>query len=289
MSDLYQAVTDRIVATLERGAPPWVRPWASLPDAVPINAGTRKPYRGVNFTLLSLEAVACGYASNQWLTYRQALEQRAQVRRGEHGTPIVFWQRRATQTEDPEDEPSERRRPFLRAYTVFNVAQIDGLPEPVSSVRPVGWTATEQAEALLHASGATIRHGGVEAYYCPTTDAIQLPTKAAFPAAAGYYGTALHELTHWTGHTARCHRQLRNRFGEAAYAAEELIAELGAAFLCAHCGIDGELRHAGYLASWLVVLRQDKRAIFTAAAQAQRAADYVLRLAEFVGTDALAA
>jgi antirestriction protein ArdC len=205
MFDLYQHVTDRIVAALEQGAPPWVRPWAQLPSGVPTNRSSHKAYRGVNFTLLSLEAAVHGYAVNQWLTYRQALQLGAQVRRGEQGATVVFWQLRDVESDDPDAEPPERRRPFLRAYTVFNVDQVDGLPT-AHPVRPVDWAPEQQAEALLHASGASIRHAGAQAYYDPATDAIRLPPRSAFAAPAGYYGTALHELTHWTGHEQRCHR-----------------------------------------------------------------------------------
>ena len=138
-------------------------------------------------------------------------------------------------------------------------------------------------------SEAIIRHGGSKAFYRPSTDEIQMPPRAAFPHASGYYNVALHELTHWTSHESRCNRKLEGRFGDESYAAEELIAEMGAAFLCAHCRIDGELRHTSYLASWLKVLRNDKRAIFTASAQAQRAADYILSLTQPQAITALAA
>lgn len=295
MHDLYQSVTDRIVAALETGAPPWVRPWSTITEAIPINAKARRPYRGINFALLSMEASAHGYPVSRWLTYRQALELGGQVRRGEHGTTVVFWQLRrvgvtAETFPDDGEAPSlaDKVYPLLRAYTVFNVAQVDGLPASYTETSLAAWEPEAKAEELLLMSGAEIRHGGAKAFYRPSTDEIQMPPRAAFASATGYYNTALHELTHWTGHDTRCNRQLVGRFGDAAYAAEELIAEMGSAYLCAHCRLDGELRHAGYLASWLKVLRSDKRAIFTAAAQAQRAADYLLRLANPVGDDAAA-
>jgi antirestriction protein ArdC len=294
MSDLYQAVTDRILAALEQGAPPWVRPWSTLPEAIPMNAQSRRPYRGVNFALLSLQAASHGYDVNRWLTYRQASELGAQVRRGAHGTTVVFWQLRrvaATAETFPDDDPPslpDKVYPLLRAYTVFNVAQVDDLPAAYTTVAKTSWEPEAKAEELLLMSGATVRHGGTKAFYSPGADEIQLPPRAAFAGPAGYYNVALHELTHWTGHASRCNRLLAGRFGDAAYAAEELIAEMGAAYLCAHCHLDGELRHASYLASWLKVLRADKRAIFAAASQAQKAADYVLRLANPVGDPALA-
>ena len=284
MHDLYRTVTDRIVAGLERGTPPWVRPWSTITDAIPVNAQSRRPYRGINFALLSLEAASSGHPVNRWLTYRQAMELGGQVRRGEHGSMVVFWQLRnvaaTAETFSDEAVPSLPTKvyPLLRAYTVFNVAQVDGLPTTLSAPGRVAWEPEARAEELLLMSAASIRHGGTKAFYSPASDEVHLPSRAAFASAASYYNVALHELTHWTGHPSRCHRQLTGRFGDAAYAAEELVAELGSAYLCAHCRLDGELRHESYLASWLKVLRADKRAIFTAATLAQRAADYVLRL-----------
>ena len=146
---------------------------------------------------------------------------------------------------DPgEEDLHERVIPLLRAFTVFNVSKIDGVPPALQAVERHAWDPDARAEELLLMCGATIRHGGSRAFYRPGDDAIQLPPPSAFPDPKGYYGTALHELTHWTAHTSRCNRQLGQRFGDQAYAAEELIAEMGAAFLCAHCRLDGELHHA---------------------------------------------
>lgn len=296
MNDLYREITGRIVAALERGAPPWVRPWSSVPEAIPMNAQTRRPYRGVNFTLLSLTGAVKGYELNRWLTYRQALELGGQVRRGEEGSTVVFWQLRKVlatadarpQDEDPSNLP-ERVYPLLRAYTVFNVAQVDRLPKELSVAPKPTWQPEARAEELLLMSGATIRHGGSQAFYAPREDAIQLPPRQAFPAADAYYATALHELTHWTSPAGRCNRQLGQRFGDEAYAAEELIAEMGSAFLCAHCRIDGQLQHPSYLGHWLKVLRADRRAIFVASSKAQQAADYILGLADPTRANARAA
>lgn len=179
--------------------------------------------------------------------------------------------------------------PLLRAFTVFNLAQVEGIPEALRSTERQTWEPEARAEELLLMSGATIRHGGSRAFYRPGDDEIHLPPPRVFPQAAAYYATALHELTHWTSGASRCNRQLGQRFGDHAYAAEELIAEIGAAFLCAFCRIDGELHHTEYLASWLQVLRSDKRAIFVAATRAQQAADFVLRLAQPPGQEAMAA
>jgi len=273
-----------------------VKLWSTGIDTLAMNGGARRPYRGVNILLLELEAATHGYPLQRWLTYRQALEMGGQVRKGERGTTVVFWQLRkigATVDSFPErDEVDlhERVIPLLRAYTVFNFAQIDGLPASVCATEQRVWDAEAQAEDVLAASGARIQHGGSKAYYQPAVDQIQLPPRPAFATAANYNATALHELAHWAAHPSRCHRDLFGRFGDDAYAAEELIAEMGSAFLCAHCRIDGQLQHASYLSSWLRVLRADKRAIFVAATKAQQAADFVLSLAlRPVEADALAA
>ena len=251
-----------------------------------MNAESRRPYRGVNFLTLTIEAQAHGYSRNRWLTYRQAGALGGQVRKGEHGTPVVFWKLREIGDDDP------RVIPLLRAYTLFNVAQIDGLPPAMAEPPPSAptWTGDEAAELLIEASGADIRHGGFRAFYTPGGDYIQIPPRTTFAASSGYYATTLHELVHWSGHASRLDRQLGGRFGDDAYAAEELIAEMGAAFLCAQCRIDGHLQHASYVSSWLKVLRNDKRAVFVAGTKAQNAADFLLaRCTETSGAEALAA
>ena len=202
------------------------------------------------------------------------------VRKGEHGTPIVFFKMHEVDAADVEHRPADARKviPMLRSFTVFNVDQVDGLPSAMTpTVSPTAtWDSLDVAEQLINASGATVRHGGSQAFYSPSEDLIQLPARSAFAAATDYYGTALHELTHWTGHPDRCYRPLGRRHGIDAYAFEELIAEMGAAFLTNHCRLPGQLQHASYIASWLAALRNDKRLIFTAASQAQRAADWLL-------------
>ena len=293
--DLYSETTARIVAALERGVAPWVRPWSEDVDGAAVNAGSRRPYRGINAVLLGLQATSQGYALNRWVTYRQAAELGAKVRYAERGTTVVLWRlRKLAATADTYPDPGEqdlhaRVIPLLRAFTVFNLAQLADVPASLQSIEPIQWEPQGRAEELLLRSGATVRHGGSRAFYRPGDDEIHLPPPRVFRAAEQYYATALHELTHWTSPPARCNRQLGQRFGDDAYAAEELIAEMGAAFLCAHCRIDGELHHADYLASWLKVLRQDKRAIFVAATRAQQAADYILRLARPPEGEALAA
>ena len=212
--DLYANVTGRIIDALERGAPPWVRPWSQDVDSVPMNAASRRPYRGINALLLTLEANSHGYALNRWLTYRQASELGGQVRRGERGTTVVLWKLRklsATANAYPDEgEPDlhERVIPLLRAFTVFNLAQVDGVPATLQAVERHDWNPDASAENLLQMSGATIRHGGSRAFYRPSDDEIHLPPPRAFADAGRYYATALHELCHWSSHPSRCNRQL---------------------------------------------------------------------------------
>ena len=281
--DLYQSVTDKIIAALEAGTPPWVCPWTRVQGSLaPANLSTGRPYRGINTLLLNVQAITQGYALNRWLTFQQARNLGGCVRRGETGTQIVFFKmlecddqssRRAAN-----DEPGRKVIPLLRSFTVFNAAQVDDLPEALTvvSAPPEHWSPIEAAEALLARSGADIRHGGDRAFYRPADDVIQLPLPTVFPQASSYYATALHELTHWTGAPDRCNRVLTGRQHIESYAYEELVAEMGAAFLSSHCGLPGELQHASYIASWLNALRNDKRLIFTAASLAQKAADYLL-------------
>ncbi|WP_288132401.1 zincin-like metallopeptidase domain-containing protein, partial [Accumulibacter sp.] len=199
---------------------------------------------------------------------------------------LVVYADRFTKTEtNDKGEESEREIPFLKAYTVFNVAQIEGLaaelyepPAPRDGSRTPELIAA--AESFFAATGATVRHGGNRAYFAPGPDVIQLPPVEAFTDAESYAATKAHEFIHWTGHKSRLDRAFGQRFGDAAYAFEELVAELGAAFLCAELAVTPDIRedHAAYLAHWLKVLKEDRRAIFTAAAQAQRAADYLATL-----------
>jgi antirestriction protein ArdC len=282
MKDFYQDVTNRIVAAIEAGTPPWVKPW-SVSDQRPKNAATGRLYRGVNYVLLALEADAKGYAESRWLTYRQAAALNAQVRGGESGTGIVFY--KLHEVDDAKTEGEKKVVPLLRTFTVFNVAQIDGLPAPTEPPKPVAWDAHLEAELVLSSSGAEIHHGGEHAYYHRGQDVIHLPPCRSFAERGAYYSTALHELVHWAGHTKRCNRDLSGRFGNDSYAMEELVAELGSAFLCAHCRIDGRLQHSAYLHSWLQVLKSDKRAIFTASAKAQQAADLLLGSVEVEHTE----
>jgi antirestriction protein ArdC len=273
-SDKYVAVTDRIIAQLEAGCAPWVRPWKQ--SRVPANAFTNRPYRGANIVSLWLTQTIEAYPTADWLSFRQALHLGGNVRKGEHGTPILFYS--ILERDDDRAKDGVQRVPLLRSYTVFNVAQCDGLPARVHDERSE-FERLGDAEAFLSAVGATVRHGGDQAYYSPSSDAITLPAFTQFETPEHYYGTSLHEHGHWTGAKHRLAREFGKRFGDDAYAFEELVAELTSAFLCAELEIAGNLRHPEYLAHWVSILRSDARAILTAGARASEAADYLARLA----------
>jgi antirestriction protein ArdC len=281
-SDLYTRVTERVVADLERGARPWLKPWTSRrPRITRPRRHNGTPYRGINVLLLWSEAIDRGYSASLWMTYRQALELGAHVRQGEHGATVVYADRMVRHETDATGNDVEREIPFLKAYVVFNVEQIENLPaqylpQPEPQTDPVKRIAL--AEAFIGATGATIRHGGDSAYYSPKLDIIQLPVPEAFRDAESYTATKAHELTHWTAHSSRLNRDFGGqRFGDTGYAREELVAELGAAFLCADLGISPEPRedHASYLAHWIAVMKDYKRAIVAAAAHAQKAVDFL--------------
>ena len=286
-ADIYARITDRIVADLERGVRPWVRPWSASNVADRITRPLRhngQPYSGINVVLLWSEAVARGFLSSIWMTFKQAIELGAHVRKGESGSLVVYASRFTKTQTDAHGDEVERDIPFLKAYTVFCVDQIDGLPEHFYA--PVEQPKHDSIERIAHADSffantrAVIRHGGDKAYYAPALDVVQMPPFESFRDAASYYATLGHECVHWAGAPQRLNRDLsRYHKDRSERAREELIADLGACFLSADLGIVPELEprpdHASYLASWLDVLANDKRFIFSAAAHAQRAAAYL--------------
>jgi len=276
--DLYAEVTDRIVARLEQGVAPWACPWRRDGDGgSPRNGASGHRYRGVNLILTAMS----GFGTSRWYTFRQAKALGGHVRRGEKATPVIYWRFVEVEAKDGE---KARKVPFLRHYNVFNAEQIEW-PEssdhaPSDGGEDVDFTdGFEDAASLVDASGAEITHGGIRAFYAPAEDAIRLPSPERFEAPEHYWGTALHELAHWSGHEGRLARDLTGRFGSESYAAEELVAELASAYLAADLGIPGHLQHAEYIGSWIKVLQGDKRAIFTASRLAQEAADDLLHRA----------
>jgi antirestriction protein ArdC len=291
MRDVYQELTNKIVAQMEQ-AQAWEKPWsvaAGIKGGTmrrPINAMTGRAYRGLNVVLLW----SAGRADPRWATFNAWKKAGASVNKGEKGTQIVFWKRIDREPTDDDD------RDYIltaRVYYVFNAEQCDlskakGIRPFAPSVAPTVTTddagdTMPSVDQWIAATGADIKHGGDRAFYSPAADYIQMPPRSAFKATKhstaleAYYGTALHELAHWTGHTSRNKRDFSGRFGSRSYAFEELVAELSAAFLCADLGVTSEPRqdHANYLASWIQTLKDDKRALFTAASQAEKACDFL--------------
>lgn len=285
--DIYATVTNRIVEALERDVRPWQKPWNADHAAGRISRPLRhtgEPYKGINILMLWDAADTAGYACPIWLTFRQALELGGHVRKGEHGSPVVYASTfRKTDTSGDGQEIEEEIR-FLRQYTAFNVEQCDGLPERFYALaEPPKETMVrlEQADRFIAQTGATVEHGGNLASYSVATDVIRMPPFETFRDAESHAATLLHELTHWTRHPSRLDRDLgRQRFGDAGYAMEELVAELGAAFVCADLQITPGIRddHTSYIHDWLKVLKDDRHAIFTAASHASKAADYLYGL-----------
>jgi len=278
-ADHIQETTDKIVAALESGVAPWVCPW-DRSVGFPRNGHSGRQYNGINVVLLWLS----GYHDARWYTYKQVSEGgygASHVKRGEKGTKIVFWQFiKKTETDETTGEDTQKVIPFCRAFTVFNHMQIEweagkepGANGGNSPVDPA--TEFNAAAEYFEAVGASVTHGGGTAAYSKAPDEIYLPPAAAFNSAADYWATRSHETVHWTGHKSRCDRDMTGRFGDEAYAAEELVAEMGSAFLCAFLGVKGKLQHASYLAHWIKILKGDKYAIFTAARKAKEAIVYL--------------
>ena len=298
--DVYRKVTEAIVTAIEAGVRNWRMPWHTSGRFAfsPINVTSKKPYRGVNTLCLWAAAQSKGYERGEWGTYAQWQERGAQVRKGEKATTVVFW-KFANSTVESQDEGEEHtvsgsRLLFTRGYSVFNASQVDGYTPKPDANAPIE-QRIEPAEQFFSRIPARVAHQGNRAFYSPADDTITLPPFAAFFTSMDYYSTRAHETGHWTSHASRCNRELGKRFGDNAYVVEELIAELTAAFTCAHLGLSTEPRadHAQYIASWLKVLKADKRAIFTAASKAQQAADYMIqasgRTAESTGSVEVAA
>ncbi len=284
-ANLYDEITDRIIAELEAGRVPWVQPWgtaeAKASLALPKNASTDRFYSGINILLLWGSTIEHGYSGQSWLTFRQALSLGGHVRKGERGTRVVYAdrfvpsneKRRAAETGD-----EAQAIPFLKRFTVFNTDQCDGLPDDIATEAPPPPPdlIEPRVEALIKATGITFRIGGDRAFYAPAEDFVQVPPPQAYFEPINWHRTALHELGHATGHRSRLNRDLSGSYGTKKYAFEELVAELSAAFGCASLGIVPTVRHADYIGSWLEVLREDNRAIVRAASQASKAADYLL-------------
>lgn len=282
--DIHAEITNKLIAAIEAdpGKPsmPWRR--ASGPLFMPVNALTKNPYNGINIVSLWVAAECLGYTAPVWATYRQWSELGAQVRKGEKSSLVIFYKEYESEP-DPDNADNDGKRRVARASYVFNASQVDGYTLP-DAPKPLGPIERLQAvDGFIAATGARIEHGGDRAYYRPSTDHIQMPDEGLFRGtdtmtrSEGYYAVVAHELTHWSGAKHRLARDMGKRFGDAAYAAEELVAEVASAFLCAELGITQDCRadHAQYLAHWLKLLEDDSRAIFTAAAKASEAVAYL--------------
>ncbi|MBI1331455.1 MAG: DUF1738 domain-containing protein [Armatimonadetes bacterium] len=283
-SDVYSRVTNQIIKAIEAGAGEWRMPWhaSEVPLAIPKNALTGKPYRGINVVALWAQSQDKCYMEPTWATYQQWALLGKQVAKGEKATIGIVWKPLDNDGADepardnPASDEANEQRWFAKAFSVFNIAQLDDYEPPANPGQPV-MPRIEEAEAFFSNLGIDLRHGGNRAYYRPADDFIQMPPFDTFVSPDAYYSTLAHESTHWTGHASRLERDLSGRFGSESYAAEELIAELGAAFIAADLGLSPELRadHAAYIQSWLKILKADNRAIFAAASHAQKAADFL--------------
>lgn len=284
-TNLYDEIADKIIADLEAGRFPWVQPWgkaaARAPLGLPNNASTGRAYSGINILILWGAVVQHGFPGQGWLTYRQAAALGGNVRKGEHGTTVVYADRFI-----PEDEKRRAREtgeeaqaiPFLKRFTVFNTAQCEGLPDDiiVAAPLPPPGLIEPTVDALIKATAIDFRIGGDRAFYMPALDYVAVPPPQAYFDPINWHRTALHEIGHASGHHSRLNRDLSGSFGSKKYAFEELVAEMSSAFCCASLGIVPTVRHADYIGSWLEVLREDNRAIVRAASQASKAADWIL-------------
>jgi antirestriction protein ArdC len=288
-TDVFENITARIVALLEAGKTGGSITWKGQGESgrIPYNIKTGAPYSGANVLSLWITSHEAGYGSNAWMTFKQARDLGGNVRKGEKGTVGIYFDKveRPDQASDSPD--ATVLVPFAKAFHLFNLDQVEGIPSPDPKE---SWDPIARAEEVVAKSGASIEEGGTRAYYSSKEDRIHVPDRGRFQSPENFYAVELHELTHWSGHGSRLARDLKNRFGSEAYAMEELVAELGAAFLCAETGVEGKLEHhANYVESWLRVLKHDKRAVVTAASAASKAATYVLSAHEAEEPQRLAA
>nr|WP_313665890.1 zincin-like metallopeptidase domain-containing protein [Brucella intermedia] len=284
-ASIYETITSQIITAIEEGAAEYRMPWHRISQdvACPVNAASARDYRGLNVITLWMLAEAKRYQSGTWATYQQWQEKGAQVRKGEKAASVFFWKNLTQDDEGQAEEEGSCARFVARAYSVFNADQVDGYT-PAETPKLSEAERIKQAERFFAAIPATVVHDRPSACYLPKADIIEMVDFSRLTSGKAYYSVLAHEVTHWTGAKTRLDRDLSGRFGTDSYAIEELVAELGAAFIAAKLGLPGDPRkdHAPYIATWLEVLKNDSRAIFTAASKAQAAADY---LAAFQAAD----
>ena len=274
---IYQEVTDQIISEIEKGAMPWVKPWKA-DSSCEKNIASKKEYNGINRLILAMMTHFKGYQSPFYGSFKQWQDLGGTVRKGEKGTKIVFYKPVSVEKTNDQGESENFAYSCLKTYYVFNADQVDGIEIAKPEVSPRVYNPAPALDDRILKTGANIKHGGSSAFFSPMGDFIGMPNRDTFNDDSSYYATVLHELTHWSGAKHRLDRDLSGKFGNSKYAFEELVAELGAAFLCQDYQIQGELRHAGYIQNWLTCLRENNQAIFKAAALAQKAADYINQL-----------
>ena len=271
---IYQEVTDQIIQELEKGAAPWIKPWKS-DNTCEKNIVSKKEYNGINRLILGMMTHFKGYQSPYYGSFKQWQEMGGTVKKGEKGIKIVFYKPVSKESITPTGDVEKSAYACLKTYYVFNADQVEGIEISKPVIEPRVYNPAPALDDRILKTGANIKHGGGSAFFSPTGDFIGMPNRDTFQDDSSYYATILHELTHWSGAKNRLNRDMGGKFGSSKYAFEELVAELGAAFLCQDYSIQGELRHAGYIQNWLTCLKENNQAIFKAAALAQKAADYL--------------
>lgn len=274
---IYQEVTDSIIAEMEKGAAPWVKPWKS-DYSTEKNIVSKKEYNGINRLILGMMTHFKGFSSPYYGSFKQWQDLGGSVKKGEKGIKIVFYKPISKESITESGDIEKNSYSCLKTYYVFNADQVEGIEISKPEISPRVYNPAPALDDRILKTGANIKHGGASAFFSPTGDFIGMPNRDTFQDDSSYYATVLHELTHWSGAKNRLDRDMAGKFGSSKYAFEELVAELGAAFLCQDYSIQGELRHAGYIQNWLTCLKENNQAIFKAAALAQKAANYINEL-----------
>lgn len=282
---IYQEVTDQIIQELEKGAAPWIKPWKS-DFTCEKNIVSKQEYNGINRLILGMMTHFKGYTSPFYGSFKQWQSLGGSVKSGEKGIKIVFYKPVSKESINANGEVEKTGYACLKTYYVFNADQVEGIEIAKPTVEPRVYNPAPALDDRIIKTGANIKHGGSSAFFSPQGDFIGMPNRDTFNDDSSYYATILHELTHWSGAKSRLDRDMAGKFGSSKYAFEELVAELGAAFLCQDYQIQGELRHAGYIQNWLTCLKENNQAIFKAAALAQKAADYINSLDAITGQQA---